>query len=45
MLSLFGDVAGKVAEKLMFTYDRTEEKGIENYMDQVKNNILEYGEN
>ncbi len=45
MLSLFSDVAGKVAGKLMFTYDKTEEKGIENYMEQVKNNILEYGEN
>lgn len=42
MLYLFGDVARDVAEQLGFLYDEEEEKGIENYMKQVKNNVLKY---
>jgi len=41
-LYLFGEVARKVADKLNFTYNETEEKAIENYMNQVKNAELEY---
>lgn len=40
MLYLFGEVARKVAEHLRFSYDESEEKGIENYMLQVKNGRL-----
>ena len=36
MLYLFGEVARYVAGQMHFTYDETEEKGIENYMLQVK---------
>lgn len=42
MLHLFGDVAREVAGKLDFTYNETEEKGIENYMMQVRDNLLKY---
>lgn len=42
MLYLFGDVARTVAAKLEFTYDESEEKGIENYMKQVKGDLLKY---
>lgn len=42
MLHLFGNVARDVAEQLGFLYDEEEEKGIENYMKQVKNNVLRY---
>lgn len=42
MLHLFGNVARVVAEQLGFLYDEEEEKGIENYMKQVKNNVLRY---
>lgn len=42
MLYLFGEVARYVAEALQFTYDAEEEKGIENYMKQVKSGNLEY---
>lgn len=42
MLYLFGDVARNVAEQLAFTYDEDEEKGIENYMKQVKDDVLKY---
>ena len=41
-LYLFGDVAREVAAKLEFTYDEAEEKGIENYMKQVKDGLLKY---
>ena len=41
-LYLFGDVAREVAAKLEFTYDEAEEKGIENYMRQVKDGLLKY---
>ncbi|MCH5340861.1 MAG: aminoglycoside 6-adenylyltransferase [Acetatifactor sp.] len=44
MLYLFGDVARDVAEQLGFLYDEDEEKGIENYMKKVKNNLLKYYE-
>ena len=39
-LYLFGDVARIVAKRLGFTYDEEEEKGIENYMKQVRDNLL-----
>lgn len=39
-LYLFGDVARIVAKRLEFTYDKEEEKGIENYMKQVRDNLL-----
>lgn len=39
-LYLFGDVARIVAEKLGFTYDESEEKGIDDYMKLVKGGIL-----
>jgi len=42
MLYLFGKVARNVAEQLMFHYDEAEEKGIENYMKQVKDGMLNY---
>lgn len=42
MLSLFGDVARAVAEKLEFTYNEAEENGIENYMIQVRESLLKY---
>jgi len=42
MLYLFGDVAREVAAKLEFAYDEAEEKGIENYMKQVKDGLLKY---
>lgn len=42
MLYLFGDIARSVAEQLGFSYDEEEEKGIEIYMKQVKNNVLKY---
>lgn len=41
-LSLFGDVARAVAEKLQFPYDEAEEKGIDGYMKQVKDGVLNY---
>jgi len=41
-LYLFGDVAREVAAKLEFTYNATEEKGIEDYMKQVRNGELKY---
>ncbi len=41
-LFLFGDVAREVAAKLDFVYDDLEEKGIEDYMKQVKNGLLKY---
>jgi len=40
MLYLFGDAARTVAAKLGFTYDEQEEKGIETYMRQVKEETL-----
>ncbi len=40
MLYLFGEAARKVAEHFRFSYDEDEEKGIENYMLQVKNGTL-----
>lgn len=42
MLYLFGDVARIVAAKLGFSYDKLEEKGIEDYMRQVKGDLLKY---
>lgn len=42
MLYLFGDVARTVAAKLEFTYDELEEKGIEDYMKMVKDDMLKY---
>jgi len=36
MLYLFGDVAREVAAKLQFTYDEAEERGIEHYMKQCR---------
>ncbi len=39
-LSLFGDVARKVATKLDFSYNESEEKAIETYMKMVKNSEL-----
>lgn len=41
-LYLFGEVARQVARQLTFEYDETEEKGIENYMKQVKDGMLKY---
>lgn len=41
-LYLFGDVARIVAAKLEFTYDELEEKGIEDYMKLVKDDLLHY---
>lgn len=41
-LYLFGDVARIVAAKLQFTYDESEEKGIDDYMKQVKGDLLKY---
>lgn len=41
MLYLFGDAARDVAGQCMFTYDGEEEKGIEYYMEQVKNGRLD----
>ena len=41
-LYLFGDVAREVAAKLEFTYNVAEEKGIEDYMKQVRNGELKY---
>ena len=41
-LYLFGDVAREVAAKLEFTYDEQEEKGIETYMKQVRDELLKY---
>ncbi len=41
VLYLFGNVAREVAAKLDFTYDESEEKGIEGYMKQVKGGLLE----
>ena len=38
-LYLFGNVAREIAAKLEFTYDESEEKGIENYMKQVKSGL------
>ena len=43
MLYLFGDVARMVAAKLEYTYDELEEKGIDDYMKQVKGGLLKYG--
>ena len=40
MLYLFGDVARMVAAKLDYTYDELEEKGIDDYMKQVKGGLL-----
>lgn len=40
MLYLFGDAARKVAARLGFSYDVQEEKGIEQYMKQVKEGLL-----
>ena len=42
MLYLFGDAARFVAEKLDFTYDEQEEKGIEDYMILVKGDMLKF---
>ena len=42
MLYLFGDIARTVAAKLEFTYDELEEKGIEDYMKMVKDDMLKY---
>lgn len=39
MLYLFGDAARHVADRLTFTYDEAEERGIENYMRQVRNGL------
>lgn len=41
-LYLFGDVARIVAAKLQFTYDESEEKGIDDYMKLVKGDLLKY---
>lgn len=41
-LHLFGDVARMVAEKLDYVYDEEEEKGIETYMVQVRDELLIY---
>lgn len=40
MLSLFGEVARKVAGQLSYTYDEDEEAGIRNYMEQVRSGKL-----
>ena len=42
ILYLFGDVAREVAAKLEFTYNAAEEKGIEDYMKQVRYGELKY---
>ena len=42
MLYLFGHVAREVATKLDFAYNEAEEKGIENYMMQVRDGLLNY---
>ncbi len=42
MLYLFGDAARAVAANLGFSYDVQEEKGIEQYMTQVKEGLLQY---
>ena len=39
-LELFGEVARTVADRLDFTYDEAEEKGIKNYMKQVRDGKL-----
>lgn len=39
---LFGDVANVVAENLDYIYDEAKERGIENYMLQVRNGLLKY---
>ena len=39
---LFGEAARGVAKQILFTYDENEEKGIENYLKQVKNGLIEY---
>jgi len=41
-LYLFGDVAREVAATFKFIYEEAEEKGIENYMKQVKDCLLGY---
>lgn len=41
-LYLFGDAARLVAAKLEFTYDESEEKGIDDYMKLVKEDLLKY---
>lgn len=41
-LYLFGDVARVVSEKLDYIYDGAEERGIENYMLQVREGSLKY---
>ncbi len=41
MLSLFGTVARTVADKMHFTYDELEEKGIADYMKMVQEGLLE----
>lgn len=41
-LYLFGDVARTVAAKLELAYDESEEKGIYDYMKQVKDGLLKY---
>ena len=41
-LYLFGDVAREVAATFKFIYEEAEEKGIENYMKQVKGGLLKY---
>lgn len=41
-LYLFGDIARIVAAKLEFTYDELEEKGIHDYMNLVKDDLLKY---
>lgn len=41
-LYLFGDVARTVAVKLELAYDESEEKGIYDYMKQVKDGLLKY---
>lgn len=42
MLYLLGDIVRIVAAKPGFAYDELEEKGIEDYMKQVKGNLLKY---
>ncbi|MCI9420785.1 MAG: aminoglycoside 6-adenylyltransferase [Eubacterium sp.] len=39
MLSLFGETAREVAGELCFGYDDEQEKGIEQYMEQVRNGL------
>lgn len=43
MLSLFGDAARVIADKMGFAYDELEEKGIADYMKMVENGSLEQG--